>query len=159
MDGYLGMLGDKFLNLHPENPEVTTHNEVCYAHQHEDGTYEIVPGKLCSKLFSTIPYVLKIMAQQGFSIIVDSLITKKSELATFKKELKDFNCIFIYLHASEENIMEREEARGDRLKGSAIHWLRSFDFKNSCDLSISTDEIYAQDIAEQILEIIHTPQK
>lgn len=46
MDGYLGMLGDKFLELHPNNPEVTTPNEVCYAHQHEDGTYEIVPDRI-----------------------------------------------------------------------------------------------------------------
>lgn len=159
MDGYLAMLGDKFLELHPKNPEVTTPSEVCYAHQHEDGTYEIVSGKLCKKLFSTIPHVLQIMAQQGFSIIVDSLITKKSELMTFKEELEDSNCVFIYLNASEESIIQREEARGDRLKGSAIHWLRSFDFKDNCDLSINTDEIGAEDIAKQILEELRILKK
>lgn len=99
------------------------------------------------------------MAQQGFFIIVDSLITKKSELMIFKEELKDSDCAFIYLNASEESIIQREGVRGDRLKGSAIHWLRSFDFKNICDLSINTDEIGAEDIAKQILEKLRILKK
>lgn len=155
MDGYLGMLGDKFLNLHPDNPEVCTPNEVCYARKHENGSYEIVPGKLCSKLFSTIPYVLDLIAEQGFSIIVDALITKKLELDAFKEMLNKHKCIFIYLDASQESVILREEARGDRLKGSAVHWLRAFDFRESCDLMYGTDEIDAESIANHILKDIH----
>lgn len=57
MDGYLSMLGPKFWGLHPDNPEVCLPNDVCYAKKHNDDTYEIMTGKLCSKLYATIPDV------------------------------------------------------------------------------------------------------
>ncbi len=74
-DGYLAMLGDKFTNLHPDNPDVCNKNEIAYANKHDDGSYEIVVGPLCSKLFSTIPGVLRILAKSGFNVVVDSLIS------------------------------------------------------------------------------------
>jgi chloramphenicol 3-O-phosphotransferase len=89
MDGYLTMLGEKFVNLHPDNPNVCNKNDVAYAKKHDDGSYEIIVGPLCSKLFSTIPHVLLILAKAGFNVIVDSLITKKAELYDFKAALAD----------------------------------------------------------------------
>src|SRR5277367_2538928 len=73
-DSYLSMLGDKFLGLHPDNPQVTIPNDICYATKHDDGSFEIISGKFCSKLYQTIPSALEIMANQGFNIIVDAFI-------------------------------------------------------------------------------------
>ncbi len=139
-DGYLGMLGSKFFNLHPDNIAVCEPNDVCYAKKYTDGTYEILPGALCSKLYSTIPNVLELIAKQGLNIIVDSLISTKEELIEYKEVLDKYGLMFVYLYASPEVIMQREEARGDRLKGSAIHWLRQFDYQDKCDLAINTEK-------------------
>jgi chloramphenicol 3-O-phosphotransferase len=77
MDGFLEMLGEKFNKLHPDNPEVCVPNKVIYADKHADGSFEIIVGPLCKKLFATIPEVLHTLATAGFNIIVDSLITTR----------------------------------------------------------------------------------
>jgi chloramphenicol 3-O-phosphotransferase len=83
-DDYLAMLGDKFLGLHPNNPDLQTPNDICYATKHDDSTYEIIPGKLCSKLYATIPDTLENLARQGFNIVVDSFITTHDEFLAYK---------------------------------------------------------------------------
>ncbi len=150
-DGYLSMLGNKFLELQPDNKNVTIPNDICYAEKHDDGTYEIVPGELCSKLYLTIPSVLKLLAQQGFNIILDSFITIQNEFESYKNVLKEFDPHFFYLHASSNVIASREEKRGNRLKGSAIHWLKKFDFQKECDLAIDTEKLSIKQICDLIL--------
>lgn len=152
-DGYLGMLGDKFLELHPNNSHVCIPNDICYAQQHADGTYEIIPGALCSKLYLTIPRVLKLIAQEGFNIIVDSFLTTQEDFEQYQKILEEYQVLFIYLEASETAITQREEARGDRLKGSALHWLKRFDFQELCDLCLNTEELSIQQICDEICRI------
>lgn len=151
-DGYLGMLGNKFHDLHPSNPDVCVPNDVCYAKKYQDGTYQIMPGKLCSKLYSTIPEILELLAKQGFNIIVDSFITTQEDLSIYKSNLSKYDLRLIYLSASEETITKREEARGDRLKGSAIHWLKQFNFQDSCDLVIDTEKKDLDQICIDILD-------
>lgn len=150
-DGYLSMLGDKFLGLHPNNLNVCVPNDICYAKKHPDGTYEIMPGKLCSKLFSTIPDVLELLAKQNFSIVVDSFISSNEDLILYKTKLEKYGIKFIYLDASEQIIIKREHARGDRLKGSAIHWLKQFDYQENCDLIIDTEKFGIEMICDNIL--------
>lgn len=153
-DGYLSMLGNKFLELHPQNPNLCDPNDICYAKKYPDGTYEIVIGKQCSKLNSTIPEALKVLAQKDFNIIVDSLITSKNELKSFKAALKDFDPIFVYLLASENTVSQREQLRANRLAGSAIHWLRKFDFTDDFDLIIDTDISSTEKAIDQIMPLI-----
>ncbi|KTC78906.1 phosphotransferase-like protein [Legionella cherrii] len=155
-DGYLGMLGDKFAGLHPDNPQVCIPNDICYAHQYADGTYEIIPGALCSKLYLTIPNVLKLLAEQGFNIIVDSFITTIDEFKSYKEILESYGVLFVYLDASEATIAQREAARGDRLKGSALHWLKRFDFQEHCDLCINTEEMNTQQIGDEVFRALET---
>lgn len=150
-DGYLSMLGKKFLELHPDNKDVTIPNAICYAKKYGDGTFEIIPGELCSKLYLTIPTVLKMLSEQGFNIILDSFITIKDEFDSYRNMLKEFDLHFFYLHASPDVIAEREEKRGDRLKGSAIHWLKKFDFQNECDSVIDTEKHSTDQIVKLIL--------
>lgn len=153
-DNYLSMLGDKFLGLHPSNQQVCTPNDICYAKKHQDGTYEIVPGKLCSRLYSTIPNVINTIAKQGFNIIVDSFITTAEDLKIYKEELREYNILVVYLYASESVITQREEARADRLKGSAIHWLKTFDCQEKCDLNIDTGDLSVTEICDIIRQKI-----
>ncbi|HHF7364931.1 TPA: AAA family ATPase [Legionella bozemanae] len=152
-DGYLGMLGDQFGGLHPDNPKVCIPNDICYAQKYPDGTYEIIPGALCSKLYLTIPSVLKLIAEQGFNIIVDSFITTMDEFKSYKETLEQYGVLFVYLYASANVINQREEARGDRLKGSALHWLKRFDFQDHCDLCVNTEEMSIQQICDEILRL------
>lgn len=151
-DSYLSMLGNKFLGLHPDNQTVTYPNKICYAKKYNDGTFEIVPGELCSKLYLTIPDVLKLLSQNGFDIIVDSFITIKSEFDLYHNTLEKFDPQFFYLYASENIILEREKTRGNRLKGSAIHWLRKFDFQESCTLMIDTEKLSPNQVCDIILK-------
>jgi len=154
-DGYLSMLGSKFVELHPANQNVTVPNNICYAKKHADDTFEIVPGALCSKLYLTIPSVLKLLSEQGFNIILDSFITIQDEFLSYKNILQKFDPHFFYLSASEKTISAREEARGDRLKGSAIHWLKKFCFQDQCDLAIDTEKLTIDKICELILKMIN----
>jgi chloramphenicol 3-O-phosphotransferase len=158
-EGYLGMLGDKFNNLHPANFEVEVPNEVAYAKKHDDGSFEIVVGSLVQSLFATIPDAIGLLARRGFDIVADSLITKKSEVDHFRMALDRFDCKFIYLSTSEKEISRREENRGDRLKGSAVHWLRAFDFQNDCDLIVDTEKIGANQIAAAIIKCLNLLDK
>ena len=151
-DGYLSMLGNKFLELHPDNKNVTMPNDVCYSKRHADGTFEIIPGELCSRLYLTIPNILQLLSQQGFNIILDSFITIKNEFKSYKDMLNKFDPHFFYLHASPKIIAEREDKRGNRLKGSAIHWLKKFDFQSKCDLVIDTENLTINQTCDLILE-------
>lgn len=152
MDNYLSMLGPKFEGLHPDNQEVCIPNDICYAKKHTNGTYEIVTGALCSKLYATIPNVLAMLAETGFHIIVDSFITTMDEFIFYKKKLEKYGLLFVYLYASEKIITQREEARGDRLKGSALHWLKAFECESVCDLSFNTEEADIGKISEDIVK-------
>ena len=114
---------------------------------------KIVVGALCKKLFLTIPGVLHTLAAAGFNIIVDSLITTSAELDNFRSKLHVFDSKYIYLHAPEEVIIQREEIRQDRLIGSAINWLKAFDFQDKCDVSFDTEKLNPDEIAKQILKI------
>lgn len=153
-DGYLGMLGSKFDGLHPDNKEVCEPNDICYAKAHDDGTYEIVPGALCSKLYVTIPAALQLLAMQGFNIIVDSFITTMDDFLFYREKLEKHGLLFIYLYAPELVISAREEARGDRLKGSALHWLKSFECEPACDLKFDTSELNINEITNTIVNYV-----
>lgn len=154
-DGYLSMLGDRFSELHPDNPNVCTPNDVCYAKRYDDDTYQIVAGPLCSQLYSTIPDVLARLATQGFHLIVDAFIPTRGDLNHYKTVLAQWGTFFVYLSATEETIAAREEARGNRLKGSAIHWLRTFDCQPVSDLVIDTTSLSVENIGDLILNAIH----
>jgi len=155
MDGYLSMLGSKFGGLHPDNQEVCTPNDICYAKKHSNGTYEIITGDLCSKLYTTIPDVLALIAEKGFHIIVDSFIATMDEFISYKEKLDNYGLLFVYLYASEKIISQREEERGDRLKGSALHWLKTFECQSVCDLSFNTEEADINKISEDIMKKIN----
>lgn len=152
MDTYLSMLGSKFMNLNPDNPDVCTPNSICYAQKHSDDTYEIITGELCNKLYATIPKVLALLSEQGFHIILDSFITSCDEHSFYKEQLQHYGLMFIYLHAPIEVISQREVARGDRLRGSALHWLNDFECESVFDLSFDTHAIPIMDIVETIMD-------
>lgn len=87
-------------------------------------------------------------------IILDSFITIQDEFFSYKHTLQKFNSHFFYLYASEKTIATRENQRGDRLKGSAIHWLKKFDFQDHCHLNIDTEKITTNEICQLILKAI-----
>jgi chloramphenicol 3-O-phosphotransferase len=155
MDAYLSMLGPKFEGLHPDNLEVCIPNDICYAKKHSDGTYEIKLGPLCTRLNDTIPEVLILMAEQGFNIIVDSVISSMDEFILYKKKLEKYGLLCVYLYASEKIITQREAERGDRLKGSAIHWLKSFECASACDLICNTEDGSINAISNEIIQKIN----
>jgi chloramphenicol 3-O-phosphotransferase len=98
------------------------------------------------------------LANKGFNIIVDSFITLKEDFKNYKNAFENFSPIFIYLHASEKIISQREKERGDRLKGSAIHWLKKFDFQSDCDFIINTDDTSIPLVCEIIFNKISPNQ-
>jgi chloramphenicol 3-O-phosphotransferase len=149
-DNYLTMLGETFLNLHPHNPNVTVPNQVCYAIQHKDGSYEIAPDPYCSKLYNTIPDVLSLLIAQGFSIVVDAFILTNQELAAYKAACSMTESLFVYLYADEKVIEAREANRGDRLPGSSLHWLRLFECADACDMAIDTSNLTVEDVCAAI---------
>lgn len=152
MDSYLSMLGPKFLELHLDNPEICTPNNICYAQKYSNNTYEIITGELCNKLYGTIPKVLTLLAEQGFHIIVDSFITTLEEHSFYKEQLKRYGLLFIYLYAPKEIISQREVERGDRLTGSALHWLEAFECESVFDLSFDTHASPITDIVATIMD-------
>jgi chloramphenicol 3-O-phosphotransferase len=151
-DGYLGMLGPKFEGLHPSNASVCEPNEICYAQKYEDGTYEIIPGKFCSKLFSTIPDAVALLAAQGFNIILDSFLTVKDDLEYYKKVLSKYDPHFFYLYADANIINQREAQRGDRLNGSAVNWLKAMDHQSGCDLSLDSGILSPEEICDSVIK-------
>lgn len=154
LDDYLGMLGSKYIELHPDNSNVCVPNDICYAKKHDDGTYEIVPGKLSSALYVTIPDVLDVIATQGFHIIADTFITTKQDFQSYKDKLSKHNMYSIYLEASVDVLNIRESRRGDRLVGSSVHWLRQFDCQDMHDVIINTDKLSVEEVCNVIeLEI------
>jgi chloramphenicol 3-O-phosphotransferase len=68
-----------------------------------------------------------------------------------ERVLAGFDCKFIFLSASELEITRREAQRADRLHGSAIHWLKTFDFQDACDLIYDTEDVGIQQIATSII--------
>lgn len=151
MDEYLGMLGTAFSEgLRLSNPDLCQKNNIAYAKQHEDGSYEIVAGKECSKLSATIPDVISTIAAKPFNIILDIVITSKEELNHYHQVLKRYGLFSVYLDISEAEVAKREKERENRLPGSAVHWLKKFNFKDKCDLMIDTTQLDVNSVVKKI---------
>jgi chloramphenicol 3-O-phosphotransferase len=75
-------------------------------------------------------------------------------LQNYKVKLNKYALLCVYLYASEKIITQREEERGDRLKGSAVHWLKTFECQSVCDLSFNTEETGIEKISEDIVKQI-----
>ena len=147
-DGYLGMLVVNFLSCIQIIGMLYFQIMLCLK-KHNDESYEIIPGELCSKLYVIIPSVLKILAAQGFNIISDSFITTQDEFESYKSGLAQYARIFFIFMLQKKQSLKGKKKRG-WIKGFCSHWLRRFDFQNKCDLVIN-ENISVHRVCDEIL--------
>ncbi len=149
VDNYMKMLGEKYNNFNLNNPEAFIPNNIIYAKKLDDGTFDTITGPVYQKLYKTIPLVLNNLVNNGFNIIVDSLINDKEEIILYKKILNK-QVKFVYLQALPETLLAREKARNDRVPGSALNWLKKFNCQQETNLTIDVDNLSIQQIVEKI---------
>ena len=63
---------------------------------------------------------LKAYADAGNDLILEHILDTDGWLETLKEVFEGHDVLFVGLHADDETLMQRETARGDRPKGSAI---------------------------------------
>ena len=114
IDMFWFSLPPKELDLDRVDPEFYSHMSDIYDGKEE---FRIVPGPLLDKLMLGRYKAVSVYLRQGFNIIADEVIWKRSWLEEAIKDLIDFDAYFINVHCSDAIGAEREKLRGDRHAG------------------------------------------
>ena len=151
---------DTFLRMMP--PHYVGHGD-----QSKEGIYftslseEVGPkikienGPFGKKLFSTVPNVIKLLAQEGYDLIIDEVLVGETDLKHYITALQNFSVYFVGVTCDLKIMEEREILRGNRMQGLArgqvddIQSLSSF-----YDVMVDTTRTSSFECAQKILEYV-----
>ncbi|CAM5209016.1 Chloramphenicol 3-O phosphotransferase OS=Ureibacillus acetophenoni OX=614649 GN=SAMN05877842_11527 PE=4 SV=1 [Ureibacillus acetophenoni] len=91
-------------------------------------------------------------ADRGVNLILDQIIHDTTTMHTFYETLKDYSVLFVGVHCSPEELIKREQLRGDRRIGLAISQLEFVHKQEVYDIEVNTG---IQSTAECAKEIVN----
>lgn len=116
---------------------------------------EILDDSICSVFYSTI----KLLSEMGFNVIVDTVFDNDKRFNEFLDHFADRITLFVGVLCSREELIRREQARGDRQIGlvdAQFDIVYRFD---EYDLEMNTEELNPAECAEQIFNYIKSNQE
>ncbi|MGO4108138.1 chloramphenicol phosphotransferase CPT family protein [Paenibacillus sp. YAF4_2] len=111
---------------------------------------QILDDSIISVYYSTI----KLLSEMGFNVIVDTVINNDKRFNEFLDQFFDHPTLFIGVICSKEELIRREQARGDRKIGLAASQFSKVYCFNEYDLEVNTEELNPIECAEKILSFI-----
>lgn len=119
----------------------------------------IKTGTFAKALISSIPKVIKLLADDKHNIIIDEVLFGDELLKDYVEILKQHKIYFISVICSPKIIKERETLRGDRPLGIARGHVDLVHFGTRCyDLTVDTTNRSVFNIAQEILDFIANNQ-
>ncbi len=111
---------------------------------------QIIFDPIVSMFYSTV----KLFSEMGLNVIVDTVIENDKWFNECLDVFSDHPTIFIGVICSKEELIRREQLRGDRLIGLACSQFDKVYCFNEYDLEVNTEELNPVECAEKILNFI-----
>ncbi|WP_445323519.1 chloramphenicol phosphotransferase CPT family protein [Paenibacillus sp. FSL R7-0179] len=116
---------------------------------------DILDDSICSVFYSTI----KLLAEMGFNVIVDTVFEDDKRFNEFLDHFAGRPTLFVGVMCSREELIRREQARGDRQIGLADAQFDIVYGFDEYDLEVNTEELNPAECAEQILNYIKSDKE
>lgn len=112
--------------------------------------HELQAGPFAKKISRTLIDIVATVAQNGHFVIIDDVSFGKEEVDLWKKGLKNFNVLWVGLKAPLATLEAREQARANRMQGSARAQATKVHENVIYDLVLDTSQL---SLADCVLEI------
>ena len=116
----------------------------------DQGIAQIIFDPIVSMYYSTI----KLFSEMGLNVIVDTVIENDKWFNECLDVFSDQPTLFIGVICSKEELIRREQIRGDRKIGLANSQFNTVYCFNEYDLEVNTEELNPIECAEKILSFI-----
>lgn len=115
----------------------------------------IQQGPFAQKISQLLKSVTITILDSGINLIIDEVcVGAHCSMSDWKKTLAEYKVLFVAINASVETLEERENKRGDRIRGSArAQWL-DVHTDVTYDIELDTDELSL----DQCINIISSAQ-
>ncbi|WP_019639824.1 chloramphenicol phosphotransferase CPT family protein [Paenibacillus fonticola] len=111
---------------------------------------QIIFDPINSMYYSTI----KLFSEMGLNVIVDTVIDNDKRFNECLDIFFDHPTLFVGVICSKEELIRREQIRGDRRIGLASSQFEKVYSFNEYDLEVNTEELNPTECAEKILNFI-----
>ncbi|MGR6762540.1 chloramphenicol phosphotransferase CPT family protein [Paenibacillus polymyxa] len=116
--------------------------------------HQVVSQLLDDSIFSVYHSTIKLLLELGFNVIADTIIDNDKRFNEFIDQFFDQPTLFIGVICSEEELIKREQTRGDRQIGLAASQFSKVYCIDEYDLEVNTEEMNPIECAEKILSFI-----
>ncbi|MFM2484287.1 chloramphenicol phosphotransferase CPT family protein [Celerinatantimonas yamalensis] len=157
-ENYLHIGIDTFIAMMPQRCNALTQPD-----QTADGFYwktEQIKGKQTLRIKSgdygrqinrAYHSCVKHLINSGLKVIVDDVMNGQKEQQAWLAALGDSSRLFVGVLCEESELLRRENARSDRINGSALEQANRVHEGVNYDLTVSTSSLSAIDCAKQII--------
>ncbi len=101
---------------------------------------------------------IKLFSEMGLNVIIDTVIDNDKRFNDYLDALFDHPTLFVGVLCSKEELIRREQIRGDRQIGLANSQFDKVYSFNEYDLEVNTEELSPTECAERILCFIKSDQ-
>lgn len=115
---------------------------------------QILFDPIASMYYATI----KLFSEMGLNVIVDTVLDNDKRFNDYLDVLFDHPTLFVGVICSKEELIRREQIRGDREIGLANSQFDKVYCFNEYDLEVNTEELNPTECAEKILSYIKSDQ-
>ncbi|MDO3410599.1 AAA family ATPase [Saccharibacillus sp. CPCC 101409] len=116
---------------------------------------QIVDDSILNMYYSTI----KLFSEMGLNVIVDTVMDNDKRFNQCLDVLSEQPTLFVGVLCSKEELMRREQIRGNRNIGLASSQYDNVYRFNEYDLEINTEELNPTECAEEILNFIESDKE
>ncbi|QUL55777.1 AAA family ATPase [Paenibacillus tritici] len=113
--------------------------------------HQVVSQILDDSIFSVYHSTIKLLLELGFNVIVDTVIDNGKRFNEFHDQFSDQPVLFIGVLCSQEELIRREQARGDRRAGLAASQFSEVYCFDEYDFEVNTEELSPVECAGKIL--------
>lgn len=103
--------------------------------------HQVVSQILDDSIFSVYRSTIKLLIEMGFNVIVDTVIDNDKRFNVFLEQFFDQPTLFIGVICSKEELIRREQTRGDRKIGLAASQFSKVYCFDEYDLEVNTEEM------------------
>ncbi|MBD7971202.1 chloramphenicol phosphotransferase CPT family protein [Paenibacillus gallinarum] len=121
--------------------------------------HQVVSQIVDDSIFSVYHSTITLLLELGFNVIADTVIDNDKRFTAFLDQFFDRPTLFIGVTCSKEELIRREQARGDRQIGLAASQFSKVYCFDEYDLEVNTEEMNPAECAEKILSYIKSDKE
>ncbi|MGG4345120.1 chloramphenicol phosphotransferase CPT family protein [Paenibacillus lautus] len=115
---------------------------------------QVVGQILFDPIISVYYATIKLFSEMGLNVIVDTVIDNDKRFNDYLDVFFDHPTLFVGVLCSKEELIRREQIRGDREIGLANSQFNKVYCFNEYDLEVNTEDLNPTECAEKILSFI-----